>query len=90
MAGYFDVDYCLGEVQIGIQTGTVRMKYVHPVVGKMNRFKCHVPEDVYDTAPEDFVMLHVPAQYSTRGRKRAHYSLLMAIAMRSLLLTTVS
>ena len=42
----FDAIYFLGEVQRGLHTGTVRVKYLHPVVGKMNRFKWPLPEDV--------------------------------------------
>ena len=45
------------------------------MVGKMNRYKWPVPEDVNDTALEDIFMPHVAVSYTTEGGKRAQYTL---------------
>ena len=59
-----------GQVRRGELNGVVLVNYLHQVVGRINRYNWHAPEDCYETSLEDICMHVVGATCPTGGKKR--------------------
>ena len=69
-----------GQVRRGELNGVVLVNYLHQVVGRINRYNWHAPENCYETSLEDICMHLVGATCPTEGKKRTQFQLDAVVA----------